>query len=177
MSFKTKEKKKCPFCKKEIYLEYEDETKENPFNFVKYKNRYYHLQCYEERIKQDEEKERKKKQKEKENEDRKKIFDYMNANTTRQINYPVVNQQLKKLLKNGRTYSGILGTLKFLEETNTNFDPYSLAWVDENYEAAKSFFNNRKKIRQQIIKKSKTTRECVVVKKQEKKKKQKWSLD
>lgn len=131
---------KCPFCGESFNRE---ETK-----YIHYKNRYWHVNCYNEKFPNEEDKEKL----------RTYIKQLFNINQLSVL----INKQIKDYTKEyNYTYSGILGTLIYCYEIQ-KMDikkAKGIGIVPYNYENAKNYFQQKKAEQKRVIEESKNIKE------------------
>ena len=121
---------KCPFCGVSF-----DREKEK---YIHYKNRYWHVNCYNEKFPNEEDKE--------------KLRTYIKNLFNIDKLTVLINKQIKDYTEEYKyTYSGILGTLVYCYEI-------------KNYEDAKNYFQQKKAEQKRVIEESKNIKEREVQK-------------
>lgn len=131
---------KCPFC--EISFDREEEE------FIYYKNRYWHINCYKERFPDEEEKE--------------KLRNYIKKLFNMEQLSVLINKQIKDYVNEYKyTYSGILGTLVYCYEIEKMdiTKAKGIGIVPYNYENAKEHFKRKEIEQKRIIEESKNIKE------------------
>lgn len=169
MVFKKNTRVKCPYCNKNFIREYEDEKLTQPLNFVFYKQRYYHIDCYK----------KKKTIDEKITQQRQDIFNFLEDNYkgTKKLNYPFINKQISQQLSEGLKLSGILGTLHYFKDNRPDYDFSSIGLVPYYYEKAKKYYQDQQKYENMKIKHHKIMKKEINILPIKNKKKEKWRLD
>ena len=136
---------KCPFCGVSF-----DREKEK---YIHYKNRYWHVNCYNEKFPNEEDKE--------------KLRTYIKNLFNIDKLTVLINKQIKDYTEEYKyTYSGILGTLVYCYEIKKMdiTKAKGIGIVPYNYEDAKNYFQQKKAEQKRVIEESKNIKEREVQK-------------
>ncbi len=141
---------KCPYCESRF-------DREKVKDYVFYKNRYYHAECYEKRVLEERQVEIEKEKKKEEAANKKKKEATEKANLEQFIlslfgyqtmPYVIKAQIDKYVKKEGYSYSGIHGTLNyfFIIKGNSTKDARGIGIVPYVYEEAKSYYSKKNSV-------------------------------
>lgn len=123
---------KCPFCDKSFNREETD--------YIHYKNRYWHVECYKEKFPDEEEKQL--------------LIDYIKKLFNIEKLTPLIYKQIKDFVEEYKyTYSGMRGTLVYSYEIR-KLDigkARGIGIIPYNYEEAKNYFINIEEENKKIL--------------------------